>query len=73
MHFSDVFLAGRNKVALAPGHSLMDWIKLGLKEDLSGLGGRILRVTPEELEKHNTEEDAWICVKGESCELVDEA
>ncbi|OQR75734.1 cytochrome b5 reductase 4-like [Tropilaelaps mercedesae] len=55
--------SGRNKVALAPGHSLIDWIKLAHKEDLAGTGGKTLRVTPEELEKHCTPDDAWICIK----------
>ncbi|XP_022652828.1 cytochrome b5 reductase 4-like isoform X1 [Varroa jacobsoni] len=56
--------SGRNKVALAPGHSLVDWIRLAHREDLAGTGGRTLRVTPEELEKHCTPDDAWICIKG---------
>lgn len=56
--------SGRNKVALAPGHSLMDWIRLTHKEDLAGTGGKLLRVTAEELENHCTPDDAWICIKG---------
>ncbi|XP_064618055.1 cytochrome b5 reductase 4-like isoform X2 [Liolophura sinensis] len=56
---------GRNKVALRPGHSLMDWIRLGRSgKDLTGTGGKILNVTPEELAKHNKQEDAWIAVRG---------
>src|SRR5688572_21885431 len=50
--------SGRTKVALKPGRSLMDWIKLTSKsEDLAGTGGRLLDVTPEQLAKHNTPED----------------
>ena len=55
----------RNKVALTPGHSLLDWIKLGKSgKDLTGVGGRRLDVTTEELAKHCTEDDAWTAIKG---------
>lgn len=55
----------RNKVALAPGHSLMDWIRLGnSSQDLTGVGGRVLDVTPEQLAQHNTRDDAWLAIRG---------
>uniref|UniRef100_A0A6G1SQ96 Cytochrome b5 reductase 4 n=1 Tax=Aceria tosichella TaxID=561515 RepID=A0A6G1SQ96_9ACAR len=55
----------RNKVALKPGHSLMGWIKLAsTAKDLSGTGGKIMEVTPEELAKHDKEEDCWVALKG---------
>lgn len=57
--------SGRNKVALAPGHSLMDWIKKCAREkDLAGTGGERFKVTREELSKHNTADDCWLVVHG---------
>ena len=58
--------SGRNKVALKPGHSLMDWIrKCKQEEDLSGVGGRKLKVTQEELACHSRESDCWIAIHGQ--------
>ncbi|XP_027005817.2 cytochrome b5 reductase 4 [Tachysurus fulvidraco] len=55
----------RNKVALKPGHSLMDWIRLTKSgRDLTGLKGRLIEVTEEELKKHNTRDDCWTCIRG---------
>lgn len=55
----------RNKCALQPGHSLMDWIRLGNSgKDLTGVGGRIRPVTPAELAMHNSQNDAWLAIRG---------
>ncbi|XP_031431614.1 cytochrome b5 reductase 4 [Clupea harengus] len=55
----------RNKVALKPGHSLMDWIRVTKSgRDMTGLRGRLIDVTEEELKKHNTRTDCWTCIRG---------
>ncbi|VVC92139.1 unnamed protein product [Leptidea sinapis] len=55
----------RNKCALQPGHSLMDWIRLGNSgKDLTGVGGRIRPVSPTELSLHNTQNNAWLAIRG---------
>ncbi|XP_014468818.1 PREDICTED: cytochrome b5 reductase 4 isoform X2 [Dinoponera quadriceps] len=55
----------RNKTALAPGHSLMDWIRLGNSGvDLTGVGGIPRVVTLSELANHNKQTDAWIAIRG---------
>lgn len=55
----------RNKVALKPGHSLMGWIRLAsTAKDLSGTNGKTIEVTPEDLAKHDKEEDCWVALKG---------
>lgn len=54
----------RNKVALKPGHSLMDWIRLGSCTDLAGTGGVITAVSHAELEKHNKRDDCWLALRG---------
>ncbi|XP_070156131.1 cytochrome b5 reductase 4 isoform X2 [Polyergus mexicanus] len=55
----------RNKTALAPGHSLMDWIRLGNSGvDLTGVGGVPRVVTLSELANHNKQTDAWIAIRG---------
>uniref|UniRef100_A0A3Q2PWK4 Cytochrome b5 reductase 4 n=1 Tax=Fundulus heteroclitus TaxID=8078 RepID=A0A3Q2PWK4_FUNHE len=57
--------SGRNKVALKPGHSLMDWIQFAKSgKDLTGLRGRLIEVTQDELQKHNKREDCWTCIRG---------
>ncbi|XP_072392396.1 cytochrome b5 reductase 4 isoform X2 [Diabrotica undecimpunctata] len=57
----------RNKCSLQPGHSLMDWIRLGASgKDLTGLGARAgyLSVTKQELAKHNKMDDIWLAIRG---------
>lgn len=56
----------RNKVALSPGHSLMDWIRLGNSgADLTGVGGKLQRVTEDELAKHHLPDNAWLVIRGQ--------
>ncbi|KFW94489.1 Cytochrome b5 reductase 4, partial [Phalacrocorax carbo] len=53
------------QVPLKPGRSLMDWIRLTKSgKDLTGLKGRLIEVTEDELAKHNKKEDCWICIRG---------
>lgn len=53
------------QVPLKPGRSLMDWIRLTKSgKDLTGLKGRMIEVTEDELAKHNKKEDCWICIRG---------
>ncbi|NWH82644.1 NB5R4 reductase, partial [Piaya cayana] len=53
------------QVPLKPGRSLMDWIRLTKSgKDLSGLKGRLIEVTEDELARHNKKEDCWICIRG---------
>ncbi|CAI5769771.1 cytochrome b5 reductase 4 isoform X1 [Podarcis lilfordi] len=60
-----VAAGGRSKVPLKPGRSLMDWIRLTKSgKDLTGLKGRLIEVTEEELAKHNKRTDCWICIRG---------
>ncbi|XP_053237359.1 cytochrome b5 reductase 4 isoform X4 [Podarcis raffonei] len=60
-----VAAGGRSKVPLKPGRSLMDWIRLSKSgKDLTGLKGRLIEVTEEELAKHNKRTDCWICIRG---------
>ncbi len=55
----------RNKTALKPGRSLMDWIKLtNSSADLSGTGNRLRDISPEELAQHNKQNDAWLAIRG---------
>lgn len=66
-YFYFLFFTGnpRNKTALAPGHSLMDWIRLGNSGvDLTGVGGVQRVVTLSELANHNKQTDAWIAIRG---------
>jgi cytochrome-b5 reductase len=55
----------RKKVILAPGRSLIDWLRFAKNStDLAGTKGALLKVTPEELRKHNKPNDAWMALKG---------
>ena len=60
----------RNKVALAKGFSLMDWIRLTKSgKDLTGVGGprvggKVREVTRQELRKHRKRNDAWMALNG---------
>ncbi|XP_047217981.1 cytochrome b5 reductase 4 isoform X3 [Girardinichthys multiradiatus] len=52
-------------VALKPGHSLMDWVRFAKSgKDLTGLRGRLIEVTQDELQKHNKRDDCWTCIRG---------
>ncbi|XP_045476534.1 cytochrome b5 reductase 4 isoform X1 [Harmonia axyridis] len=56
----------RNKCALKPGHSYLDWLRLANSKDLSGMGPMAgkMEVTPEELAKHNKITDGWLAIHG---------
>ena len=55
----------RNKCALKPGHSLMDWIRLGNSGvDIAGTKGVIQSVSHAELARHNKQSDAWLAIRG---------
>ncbi|WFD17807.1 cytochrome-b5 reductase [Malassezia caprae] len=54
----------RKKVVLEPGCSPLDWARLKQSTDLRGGVSTLLRVTPSELQKHNTMEDAWTAIQG---------
>lgn len=55
----------RNKCALKPGHSLMDWIRLGSSGvDLTGTKGVQRPIDLSELAKHCTHTDAWMAIHG---------
>ncbi|KAJ3744954.1 cytochrome b5 [Lentinula detonsa] len=54
----------REKVALAPGHSPLDWAALKSSgKDLRGVES-LMRIPPSVLKKHNTREDAWSVFNG---------
>ncbi|CAH0393431.1 unnamed protein product [Bemisia tabaci] len=55
----------RNKAALKPGCSLMDWIRLGNSGvDLTGVNGVRRTVSKKELARHNKRNDAWLAIRG---------
>ncbi len=48
-----------------PGYSMFEWNKLCHSgRDMSGTKGKILKVSPEELAKHDSDGDVWTCVRG---------
>ncbi|KAI8322292.1 cytochrome b5 reductase [Martensiomyces pterosporus] len=54
----------RKKVALAPGHSPMDWARLKASgQDLRGVG-QLRRFTMEEVAQHNKRDDCWMVIYG---------
>ncbi|XP_053557171.1 cytochrome b5 reductase 4-like [Bombina bombina] len=60
-----VSAGARSKVPLKPGRSLMDWIRVTKSgKDLTGLKGRLIEVSEEELAKHNKKDDCWMCIRG---------
>ncbi|EGD78180.1 hypothetical protein PTSG_09057 [Salpingoeca rosetta] len=60
--------AGRLQVALKPGHSLMDWVKLKNKKGPSLAGSRRQSrepITKEELAQHKGPEgEIWMAIRG---------
>lgn len=56
----------RNKIALKPGRSLMDWVRFAnnSNNDIQGFSGRIKPVTIEELSKHCSVDDCWLAIRG---------
>jgi cytochrome-b5 reductase len=45
----------------------MDWVRLGNSGvDLTGVGGVLRDVTPEQLAAHSKKNDAWIAIRGKS-------
>ncbi|RDB26377.1 Cytochrome b5 reductase 4 [Hypsizygus marmoreus] len=54
----------REKVALAPGHSPLDWALLKSSgQDLRGVD-TLMRIPPSMLKKHNRRDDAWSAFHG---------
>jgi len=55
----------RGKVALAPGHSPLDWGRLKSSgTDLRAGVTTLIRITPSELKLHNKPDDAWAAFGG---------
>ncbi|ORY30597.1 cytochrome b5-like heme/steroid binding domain-containing protein [Naematelia encephala] len=55
----------RGKVALGPGFSALDWNRLANSgRNLRGTDEFPMRVTLDELQKHNTKKDAWSVFNG---------
>ncbi|KAI0067332.1 cytochrome b5 [Artomyces pyxidatus] len=57
--------AKSRKVALAPGHSPLDWAALKTSgADLRGGASTLARITPSVLKTHNKRDDAWSAFNG---------
>lgn len=55
----------REKVALTPGHSPLDWAMLKQSgADLRGGAEQIMRIPPSVLKRHNKRDDAWSAFNG---------
>jgi len=55
----------REKVALAPGHSPLDWAHLKSSgTDLRGGAEQLMRIPPSILKQHNKRDDAWSAFNG---------
>ncbi|KAI0313157.1 cytochrome b5-like heme/steroid binding domain-containing protein [Amylostereum chailletii] len=55
----------RAKVALAPGHSPLDWASLKTSgEDLRGGATTLMRIPPSVLKQHRSRDDAWSAFNG---------
>ncbi|KAM6490537.1 cytochrome b5 [Amanita muscaria] len=54
----------REKVALAPGHSPLDWARVKSSgQDLRGVD-TLLKIPPSLLKQHNKRDDAWTAING---------
>jgi len=48
-----------------PGYSMFEWNKLCHSgKDMSGTGGKMLKISPEELAAHSSDKDLWTAVRG---------
>ncbi|ORZ31890.1 cytochrome b5-like heme/steroid binding domain-containing protein, partial [Catenaria anguillulae PL171] len=59
--------SGRNKVALEPGHSPLDWAQYkNSGQDLTGIpaGQPRVRLTMDEVAKHKSVDDCWTVLNG---------
>ncbi|KAA1477165.1 cytochrome b5 [Dentipellis sp. KUC8613] len=57
--------ARREKVALTPGHSPLDWANLKSSgTDLRGGAEQLMRIPPSVLKMHNKRDDAWSAFNG---------
>lgn len=54
-----------SRPVLGPGYGLKDWIRFCRRsQDLAGTYGQEKKITPSELAKHCTEDDAWTAING---------
>ncbi|KAL6079363.1 Cytochrome b5 heme-binding domain-containing protein [Balamuthia mandrillaris] len=67
----------RQKVPLAPGHTLVDWMRLcNSGRDMTGGASKgtspaLRKITPSELRKHKDEKDAWTVLNGRVYNITD--